>query len=131
MANKSTFVIIIGMLFRRNIPFYRPSILTLRTLYNLFFGSLRTFLLMFSIVEILPAYVISLELSVTLLSTNWWHSSSDPFITNASYLNAGICWILWIGIFFQIVNYVVWILAYFVAAPILMARMGFCKFMRE
>lgn len=126
MVNKSSFVIIVGMLFRRNIPFYKPDNFFVKSVYNLFFGALRTFLLMYSIVEILPAYIESIYLCLSLLKNNWWHSSSDPFITNSSYLNAGICWALWIGIFFHVINYFVWALAYLIATPIFMARMGIC-----
>ena len=124
MANKSSFVVIMGMLFRRNIPFIRIQWLTPRTLYNCFFIILRTFLLMYCIIEILPFYIKSICLSITLLSDNWWHSAQEPFITNCSYLNAGICWALWTAIFCHVINYFLWILFWVIFTPIMMARMG-------
>ena len=37
-----------------------------------------------------------------IIKANWWKHSTDPFITNASYVNAFFCWIictfLWINI---------------------------------
>jgi hypothetical protein len=130
MTNKSTFIVFIGMLFRRNIPFYKPRILTIRVLYNGFFIVLRAFLLIFVIVEILPDYIEGLCVSVTLLHDNWWHSKEEGFITNCSYINAGICWIMWVGIFSQVVNFTVWVILYIFLAPITMVRLGILPFIK-
>lgn len=32
----------------------------------------------------------------TMFSTNDWHSETEPFLTNDSLVNAGVCWILWL-----------------------------------
>jgi hypothetical protein len=32
--------------------------------------------------------------TVSINFENWWKTKEEPFLTNASYYNAGICWIL-------------------------------------
>ena len=42
-----------------------------------------------------------------IIKANWWKHSTDPFITNASYINAFFCWIictfLWITVFWSLI----------------------------
>jgi len=47
--------------------------------------------------------------AMTLQKYNYWHSKTDPWITNCSPYNAFICWVLWLA--FEFMFYVLCVYA--------------------
>jgi len=53
-------------------------------------------------IKLISDYGLILKETSDIQIKNWWKDSDEPFITNCSYFNAVICWILWLIFTFQL-----------------------------
>lgn len=72
----------------------------------------RIFAIYYTLNEVSPKAISTVRDSFMLFETNYWASDDEPFKTNASYINAGICWVITIFVLIISVFYL-WVFLIF------------------